>query len=155
MEPNSQHVGPDYAEGLINKMRTVIRKSPPQGDNVPGTAQPASFGHRLQQALRGGFHREPSRPDSSSGRGATALVANRSPLFLIAVALMAALALSLSLWLSGVVQAQDSTTIEYTENSEDAVVTLSADDPEGATPITWSLPTGGLDGDGNCDCHYR
>ena len=37
------------------------------------------------------------------------------------------------------VRAQDSTTIEYAENSTDAVVTLSADDPEDATPITWSL----------------
>ena len=43
------------------------------------------------------------------------------------------------------VQAQESTTIEYTENSTDAVVTLSAGDPEDATPITWSLP---LDADG-------
>ena len=126
-------------------MRTVIRKNPPQGDKLPGTAQPAPFAHRLQQTLRGGFHREPSQQDSSSGGGATALVAHRSPFFFIAVALMAALAVSLSLWLSGVllVQAQDSTTIDYTENSEDAVVTLSAGDPEAATPITWSLPTGG------------
>ena len=154
MEPNSQHVGSDYAEGLISNMSTVNRKSPPQGDNVPGTAQPASFGHRLQQALRGGFHREPSRPDSSSGRGATALVANRSPFFLIAVALMAALALSLSLWLSGVlVQAQSAqTTVEYLENSTDEVATFSASDPEGATPVTWSLvPEVGLDVDGEGD----
>ena len=153
MEPKSLNVGPDYAEGLISKMRTLIRKSPPQGDKLPGTAQPASFAHRLQQTLRGGFHREPPQPDSSFGGGATALVAHRSPFFFIAVALMAALALSLSLWLSGVllVQAQDSTTIEYTENSEDAVMTLSADDPEGATPITWSLPTDGADPCGAMD----
>ena len=44
------------------------------------------------------------------------------------------------------VQAQESTTIEYIENSTDAVVTLTAGDPEGATPITWSLvaSSGGL-----------
>ena len=47
------------------------------------------------------------------------------------------------------VRAQDSTTIEYTENSTDEVVTLSASDPEDATPITWSLPAG-VDEDGNC-----
>ena len=44
------------------------------------------------------------------------------------------------------VMAQESTTIEYTENSTDAVVTLSAGDPEGATPITWSLPAADPDG---------
>ena len=150
MEPKSLNVGPDYAEGLISKMRTLIRKNPPQGDKLPGTAQPASFAHRLQQTLRGGFHREPSQQDSSSGGGATALVAHRSLFFFIAVALMAALAVSLSLWLSGVllVQAQDSTTIDYTENSEDAVVTLSAGDPEDATPITWSLVMADPDGTG-------
>ena len=141
MEPKSLQAGPDYAEGLINKMRTVIRRDPHQGNKVPGTAQPASLGHRLQQTLRGGFHREPSRPDSSFARGATALVANRSPFFLIAVVLMAALAVSLSLWLSGVlVQAQSAqTVVEYLENSTDEVATFSASDPEGATPITWSL----------------
>ena len=43
------------------------------------------------------------------------------------------------------------TTIEYTENSKDAVVTLTAGDPEGATPITWSLPADNADPDGGGD----
>ena len=38
-------------------------------------------------------------------------------------------------------------TIEYTEDRTDAVLTLSAGDPEGATPITWSLPADGDDPD--------
>ena len=37
------------------------------------------------------------------------------------------------------VQAQDGTTINFTENSTDAVVTLEASDPDDATPITWSV----------------
>ena len=40
-------------------------------------------------------------------------------------------------------------TEEYAENDTRSVLTLSVDDPEGATPITWSLPAG-VDGDGNC-----
>ena len=47
------------------------------------------------------------------------------------------------------VRAQDSTTINFTENSTDAVLTLTAGDPEEATPITWSLPTG-VDEADNC-----
>ena len=39
------------------------------------------------------------------------------------------------------VQAQDGTTIEYTENSTDAVVTLTANDPEEVDTIVWSLLT--------------
>ena len=40
-----------------------------------------------------------------------------------------------------VVRAQDdSTTIEYAENGKDAVATFTATDPEGVTPITWSVP---------------
>ena len=43
---------------------------------------------------------------------------------------------------AGVVRAQeDSTTIMYAENGEDPVATFTATDPEGATPITWSLAT--------------
>ena len=37
-------------------------------------------------------------------------------------------------------------TVEYTENSTDTVLTLSAGDPEGATPITWSLVTADPEG---------
>ena len=62
-------------------------------------------------------------------------------------ALVAVLGVLLFLLPGLLVQAQDSTTIEYTENSKDAVVTLSAGDPEGATPVTWSLPTWAAAGD--------
>ena len=53
------------------------------------------------------------------------------------------------------VQAQESTTIYFTENSTDAVVTLSASDPEDATPITWSLPRVVDAETGDVHCHYR
>ena len=36
-------------------------------------------------------------------------------------------------------QTADGTTVEYAENGEGAVATFTAEDPEGATPITWSL----------------
>ena len=55
--------------------------------------------------------------------------------------LLAVLVLGLALSLSGgLVRAQDST-IEYPENGTDPVATFTADDPEGATSITWSLAT--------------
>ena len=41
------------------------------------------------------------------------------------------------------------TTIEYMENGKDAVLTLSAGDPESAMPIVWSLPTGDPDDTGD------
>ena len=53
-----------------------------------------------------------------------------------------------ALFTASVVRAQeDSTAIEYAENGEDAVATFTATDPEGATPITWSLLTTGNPGD--------
>ena len=69
--------------------------------------------------------------------------------WIILAALVAVLGALLFLLPGGLLQAQDNTTIEYTENSTDVVLTLSAGDPEDATPITWSLPAG-VDGDGNC-----
>ena len=59
--------------------------------------------------------------------------------WLILAALVAVLGALLFL-LPGV-QAQDGTTIEYTENSTDAVVTLTANDPEEVDTIVWSLLT--------------
>ena len=55
------------------------------------------------------------------------------------LALLAALAVGLLP--GGLLQAQDSTTVEYAENGTGLVLTLSTGDPEDATPITWSLVT--------------
>ncbi len=148
MEPNSQHVGSDYAEGLISNLRTVNPKNPPKGDNLPGTAQPVSLGHRVQQALRGGFHREPSGPHSPPSGTISSLVANRRPFLWISVALMAALAVSLLLmWTGEFLQAQDAclgADFCYEENGTDTVATFTALDPEGAS-VTWYFQTAALD----------
>ena len=78
----------------------------------------------------------------SPGGGASILANKRLTLpFLAFVAVLAAGLLFLMP--GGLLQAQDSTTIEYAENGEDAVATFTAVDPEGATPITWSLATTG------------
>ena len=53
------------------------------------------------------------------------------------VAVLAALAFLLA---SGPVWGQDRA-IKYAENGEDAVATFTAEDPEGITPVTWSLAT--------------
>ncbi len=56
------------------------------------------------------------------------------------MALVAALAVGLLFLLpGGLIQAQDSTTIEYAENGEDPVATFTAEDPEGVTPIAWTV----------------
>ena len=57
------------------------------------------------------------------------------------IALAAVIAVLFSLLSGGLLQAQGGTTVEYMENSTDSVVTLSAGDPEDATPVTWSLVT--------------
>ena len=63
----------------------------------------------------------------------------------VGVALFAALALAglmglFALTVMPSAEAQDgSTTIEYAENGKDPVATFTATDPEGATPIIWSM----------------
>ena len=76
-------------------------------------------------------------------------------------ALLAAIAVSLWLLLGGLVQAQATAdTYQYAENGTDPVVTFTANDPEGVTPIVWSVLTDeppadrtvqDIDGDGNND----
>ena len=84
----------------------------------------------------------------SPGGGASILLNKRLTLpFLAFVAVLAAGLLFLMP--GGLLQAQDSTTVEYIENSEDAVLSLSVSDPEGATPVTWSLVTADVDPDGS------
>ena len=64
---------------------------------------------------------------------------------LMAVALAAVLAAVLAMQ---PVAAQDGT-IDYPENGKDPVATLTAEDPEGATPITWDIAAAGTDHDGD------
>ena len=121
--------GPDYAEGLINKMRTVIRRNPHQGDAAHNTSQSASSGQRLKPS---GHYSPPSSTVSS-------FVADRRPFFIV-IALLAALAVSLLFLLpGGLLQAQDANgPIEYEENRTDAVATFTAVDPE-EKDIDWDL----------------
>ena len=109
----------DYKEGVIQKMMTAIRK----------IASPAD---------RSGY----------SGSDAVSLPfdLNARPVF-VALALMA-LAVGM-LFLVPNVFAQDASTIEYREGGTGSVATFTADDPEGVTPIIWSLAPNGTDPDGN------
>ena len=139
--------GPDYAEGLINKMSTVIRRDPHQGDADHETPHSASLGQRLRRRLPGSPHPKPSDFHSppngpiSSVLASSAGWANRRPYSFIVIGLVAALAVVLSLWLSGVlVQAQSNQmVVEYPENGEGPVATFTASDPEGVSPIVWSF----------------
>ena len=140
MEPKSLQAGPDYAEGLINKMRTVIRRSPHQGDAGHSTPRSASLGHRLRHALTGGPSRSFSGSHSSPDRAASpSFFVNNRPTFLI-IGLLMALAVSLLFLLSGgLIQAQEADdAIEYAEKRTDAVAKYTAVDPEGRK-VYWSL----------------
>ena len=151
--------GPDYAEGLINKMRTVIRRDPHQGDATHKTAHSASFGQRLRRRLPGSPHPKPSDSHSppngpmSSVLASSAGWANRRPFSFIIIALVAALAVSVSaLLLSGLVQAQATGDVyEYAENGKGPVVVFNAGDPEGVDTIVWSLVPAGDAGIQNID----
>ena len=135
--------GPDYAEGLINKMRTVIRRSPHQGDAGHKTPHSASLGQHLQRALTGSPHPKLSGLRLPPGSVAvSSFFLNKRPAFLI-LTLLVALAVSLLFLLpGGLAQAQDANgPIEYTENGTGAVATFTAVDPEGES-IVWSLATG-------------
>ena len=136
--------GPDYAEGLINKMRTVIRRSPHQGDADHNTPQSASLEQRLERALTGSPHPKPSGLRFPPGSAAVScLFLNKRPTFLILM-LLVALAVSLLFLLpGGLAQAQDANEpIEYAEKGMVPVATFTAVDPEGES-IGWSLADSG------------
>ena len=79
----------------------------------------------------------------STGGGAAASLLSKKRLTLPFLVLIAALAVGVLFLLpGGLLQAQESSTIEYAENGTDPVATFTATDPEGAMPITWSLATG-------------
>ena len=98
------------------------------------TAQRTSMGHRFLGALTRGPYRKfsGSRPPSR--------LRNRG-LALPVLALLAALALGLLFLLpSSLLQAQENAPIDvHAENGEDPVATFTAEDPEGVTPIHWSV----------------
>ena len=101
------------------------------------------MGHRFLGALTRGPYRK------FSGSRPSSRLRNRG-LALPALALLAALTLGLLFLLpGGLLQAQDSAPIEYMENGEDAVVTFTATDPEGATPIAWFIAAADTDHDGS------
>ena len=106
-------------EGLMNKMRTFF-KSPPYGELASEPGQRASSGRRL-----------------TGGSAAAGLPLKRGFTFL---ALLAALAIGLLFLMpGGLLQAQETTTIEYEENDTAAVATYTAVDPEMTAITSWSL----------------
>ncbi|MYA49220.1 MAG: cadherin repeat domain-containing protein [Chloroflexi bacterium] len=85
--------------------------------------------------------RSPVLANAAAPPGAASSSSSHRKYTLPLLALLAAVALVMWLLLpGGALQAQDQT-IEYAENGKDPVATFTADDPEGATSITWSLAT--------------
>ena len=99
-----------------------------------------SLGHRLQRALTGGPNlRFPGLHSPPGTAASTSLLANRRLSFPI-LALLAAVTVSLLFLLpGGPLHAQDSSTISYPEGEKRSVATFTAEDPEVAGDITWSL----------------
>ena len=111
-------------EGLINKMKGIHKDPNRVLFSKSGSSPPSSLG------------------SYSAGGSVAASILLKKRLTLPFLAFLAALALGLMFMLpGGLLQAQDSTTIEYAENGEDPVATFTAEDLEGVTPIHWSVPT--------------
>ena len=113
------------------------------------TARQTSTGRRIVGVLASGLgRRSTSHYSPTDSPNSPSLLAKRQFAFPILAVLAVA---ALGLWLllpGGALRAQDAA-IEYAENGKDPVATFTATDPEGATPITWSvLPANDL---GNID----
>ena len=105
------------------------------------TARQTSAGRRIVGVLASGLGRRSSSHYSPTGSpNSPSLLVKRQ----FAIPMLAVLAVAaLGLWLllpGGALRAQDAA-IPYAENSKDLVATFTADDPEGSTPITWSVAT--------------
>ena len=110
----------DCKEGRVHKMMTSIRKTV-----------------------------SPDRNDIATGSGGAprSVALNTRPVF-ITMTLLAAIAVGMMLLLPGSSLHAQTPTFEFPENSEDAVATFTATDPEGATPIAWDIVEGAGDPDG-------
>ena len=118
MDPGSPTADSDYREGLVHKMKTTIHKM----------ASLASYRHRGSDSATG-----PGGTSHSAALGARPVFA--------ALALLAAVAAGFLLLMhGGPLHAQEvQRFFTYVENGTEPVATFTARDPEGVTPIVWSL----------------
>ena len=134
-------IGSDYVEGLISKMRNILKSTHPSPSLAPEAAR-TSLGRRFPGAIAGSPDRKFSGSHSPPGGAASySLVLNRRLAFPI-LALLALLTAGLLVLLpGGPVQAQAAAiTLDYDENGTGPVFTFASRDPEGVVPPTiWSL----------------
>ena len=131
-------MGSDYLEGLISEMRAIHN---PVTSFKRGKAQRPSSRQPSPGAPTGGPDRKlPGLHLFSGGATSPPLAINRR-LFLPILALLAALAVTLLFLLPGAfVQAQGAEqSFTFAENGDGPVATFTASDPEGVSPIVWSL----------------
>ena len=135
-------IGSDYVEGLISKMRNIHKSTAPsfrRRENAAAIVKAPPPG-----ALTKGPDRKfPGLHPPLGGATFPSFSLNRRFAFPI-VALLAALAVGLLFLLpGGLVWAQDADgPIMYAENGTGPVATYTAEDPELAGAVTWSLATG-------------
>ena len=146
--PYRAQVRRDIMEGLINKMRNILRDpSLPSRGLALGTAKKTSSKRHIPGGLLPGHGRMRSGHQSPAG-SLTSLYRHPTPAILV---FLAVLALGLLFLLpGGLLQAQNDGMIDYAENEMDAVATFTADDPEDRM-VYWSLAPAGTDPDGDGD----
>ena len=93
--------------------------------------------------------RSPIQANAAAPPGAASSSFSHRKHTLPLLALLAAAALGLALLLPGGALQAQSNTIEYPEGGKEPVATFTADDPEGATSITWAVTTANADPDGD------
>ncbi len=116
---------PDYVEGLMSRMRKHSQAPPVK---LPGRSVAGSPDHKF-----------PGSESRLGGMASTLFLFNRRSA-LPMLTLLAVLGIVLMFLLpGGLASAQTVAPIEFPENSEEVVATFTAEDPEGATPIAWTL----------------
>ena len=91
--------------------------------------------HNMMTSIRKTI--SPARNDTPTRSGAVALSAR--PGFIL-LALLAAMAVGMLILAPNVFAQNAEMTFSYSENGTDPITTFTASDPEGVTPIVWSLP---------------
>ena len=138
-----KEVRPGQEAGFSAEPTRIDMQSSPR--SLDETARQTSTGRRIVGVLASGLGRRSSSHYSpTDSPNSPSLLAKRQFAFPILAVLAVA---ALGLWLllpGGALRAQDAA-VEYAENGKDPVATFTAVDPEGATPITWSLAEAAVD----------
>ena len=138
MRRDKKEVRSGQEAGFSAEPTRIDMQSSPR--SLDETARQTSTGRRIVGVLASGLGRRSSSHYSPTGSpNSPSLLVKRQFAFPILAVLAVA---ALGLWLllpGGALRAQETGTFEYAEKGTDPVATFTASDPEGATPIVWTL----------------